>query len=423
MIHSYAEAEDYLYNELPRTGAAVFSGGRGLERAAELLRLLDGPQEALPAIHVAGTSGKGTVCYMLDALLRAHGFRTGRFVSPHVYSLTERFAVDGEAVGQSELVRCLNDLLPAIETMTQGADGKPTFFEAATAIAFMLNRQHKVDYAVVETGLGGLYDSTNTITRTDKLAVITRLGLDHTEILGTTLAAIARQKAGIMPRGGVAVVLRPDDAGARRGLEEVATERRTELLYVSANEVAPLAQGLLGRHNQENATMALRAVEYLAQRDGFELQPDAMFQALHKLRIPGRYERRQWQGHPVILDGAHNLQKMTALCEALDKDLGTRPVAIVAFKRDKLLAPILRRLAASAAELVVTQFDAETDMKLGAASPKAVAATARQVGMTDVHTAETPVAALRLAAKLLAPGQPLVVTGSMYLLGEVAELL
>jgi dihydrofolate synthase/folylpolyglutamate synthase len=418
---------------LPRTGAAVFKGGRGFEAAAELMRLLGDPQNAVPTIHVAGTSGKGTVCYMLDALLGAHGFSTGRFVSPHVYHLTERFALNGAPISQHELVGQLNQLLPAIKTMTEGTYGKPTFFEVATAIAFSLNRHHRVNYAVVEVGMGGLYDSTNTITRRDKLAVITRLGHDHTEILGTTLAAIARQKAGIMPGGGVAVALRPDNLDARRSLEETAQERETELIYVRpgkvypgkvrSGKVAPLAEGLSSRHNQENATVALRALEYLAQRDGFELRPDVMRQALCDRRIPGRFEQRRWRGHPVILDGAHNAQKLAALCGALDDQLPAKPVAIVAFKQDKSAVQLLKRLRLSTAEIIVTGFAQATDMALGAAAPDQVVTAARAAGITNLHVAATPAVALQLAATLLKPDQPLVVTGSMYLLGEVAELL
>ncbi|HUC87111.1 MAG TPA: Mur ligase family protein [Candidatus Saccharimonadales bacterium] len=427
MTQTYAEAERFLYRDLPRTGAVVFTGGRGLERTVELLNRLGNPQEAVRTVHVAGTSGKGSVCYMIDALLRAHGYHTGRFVSPHIYGLTERFAVDGHAISHRELAQKTAEIKPVITAITASPFGSPTFFEAVTAIAFMVNRDHRVEYAVMETGMGGLYDSTNTISRHDKLAVITRLGHDHTAILGRSLRAIATQKAGIIPEDGVVVALRPDNASARRSITETARKRHSELIWVDASSapsvLAAALPKLIGRHQQENAAVALRAFEYLAARDGFTVKPAAVTRALSNLAIPGRYEQRRWHNHPVILDGAHNLQKITALCDTLDGQLPVKPVAIVAFKEDKSFGPLLRRLGASTASVIITRFDGEVDMDLGAAAPQKIAATARRAGLTGIHVAANPAEAMDMAAGLLVPGQPLVVTGSMYLLGEVAELL
>ena len=155
----------------------------GSERANAFFTMLGKPQDAVPTVHVAGTAGKGSVVAFIASLLRAHGFRVGAHSSPHVYSLGERFQINGQPVSPELLLRALAAIRPAAETMTESRYGAPSFFEATNAIAFHVFAD-QVDYSVIEAGIGGLYDSTNTITRGDKLAVITTIGLDHTEILG-----------------------------------------------------------------------------------------------------------------------------------------------------------------------------------------------------------------------------------------------
>lgn len=442
MITTYLEAEAFLYG-LPRSGKAIFGADAGFERAIQLFKVLGSPQDAVPAIHVAGTSGKGSVCYILSELLRAHGLSVGMYVSPHIYDLRERFTLNGTPIAKSELTKLVNQLSLVVEQMERDRLGRPSFFEGTTAIAFLANQADNVQYSVIETGLGGLYDTTNTISRNDKLAVITRLGLDHTEILGDTIAEIALQKAGIMPRKGVALVLRPDDPTARHGLEQIAQQRQTDLKYIATGEgvsavkaeadritfdyeyegliLQGLTLKLAGQYQVENTVLALRALLYLAKRDNFNIEPEAIRGALASVKIPGRYEQRTWHGHKVILDGAHNAQKMAALCDALDLGLTQKPVVIAAFKEDKELAPLLQRLHKSAADIIITHFD--VGPAVVAASSDRILETAKELGITDLQTAETPIEALRFAEKLLREDQALVVTGSMYVLGAVAELL
>jgi dihydrofolate synthase / folylpolyglutamate synthase len=443
-IRTYAEAEDYLHNYLSRTAPSRWRNKKGLERAAHYFHLLGDPQNEVQTIHVAGTSGKGSVCYILTVLLEAHGFRIGRFVSPTIYSPDERWTVDGKPLAHKEIIDHINTIIPAASQMAEEDYGRPTLFETTNAVSFLANRQHKVDYAIIETGLGGLYDSTNTITRSDKLAVITRLGHDHMAVLGTTLRQIAYQKAGIIPYNGTALVLRPANRGARKSIEETARHRQAHVIYlrpdlaakvelnlqpifdyVGARLTIPqLRLNLTGAHQIENATIALRTLEYLSERDHFEIDVRAVRQALASVKVPGRAERRQWRGHTVLLDGAHNPQKMRALCIMLEQSFPVPPLVIVAFKEDKAIGSVLRELRSCNDGIIATQFTTTKGYShFKGVSPELVVTVARRVGITNVRAAETPTEALRLAATLLKPHQPLVITGSMYLLGEVAELL
>jgi hypothetical protein len=176
--HNLPEAADYLYR-LRRNSPNV-----GLTRATALLERLGNPQNAVPTVHVAGTAGKGSVSAFTSALLTAHGFRVGTHLSPHVRSILERFQINGASVCAADFVGAVRALGSAVESLAQTAVGEPTFFEALNAVAFTRFAEAELDYAVVETGLGGLLDATNTIQRHDKLAVLTRIGIDHTKVLG-----------------------------------------------------------------------------------------------------------------------------------------------------------------------------------------------------------------------------------------------
>lgn len=188
---------------IPGRGASSYKLGR----VRKLLRSLGDPQDALRAIHIAGTAGKGSVAAFIAEILTAHGFTVGAYLSPHAYSVLERFQLNGQPVAAEVAARPLADVAPAVAEMDQSGGDRPTFFEVTTSLAFQLFATQGVDYAVVETGLGGLLDATNIISRPDKIAVITTIVLDHTEVLGRALEEIAAQRAGILPRDGGALAV------------------------------------------------------------------------------------------------------------------------------------------------------------------------------------------------------------------------
>ena len=323
----------YLLEEIgPQQGPA----GAGLARARALFAALGDPQDRFPAVHVAGTAGKGSVSTFVASLLRAHGFRVGAHLSPHAYCLLERFQLDGAPAPAGLVDAELAHIRPAVEAVEQAGHGRPSFFEVTNAIAFSLFAG-RVDYGVIETGVGGLLDSTNTISRADKLAVITPIGLDHQDLLGATIREIAVQKAGVLPLGGRAVAARQRDDEVEDVLSAEAARRGCDLRWVDLGPPAvrawtgpggtelhvrgqpSLSLGLTGRHQAGNAHLALRAVEAMAARDGWSLDPDAVWLGMRSATLPGRFERRAIGGRTAVLDGAHNPMKLAALVTTLQE--------------------------------------------------------------------------------------------------------
>ncbi|MGY1661176.1 bifunctional folylpolyglutamate synthase/dihydrofolate synthase [Geodermatophilus sp. SYSU D00705] len=426
----------YLYEELgPQRGPA----GAGPTRARALFRALGDPQDRFRAVHVAGTAGKGSVSTFVASLLRAHGFRVGTHLSPHVYSVLERFQLDGQPA-PAELVDAeLDRIRPAVEMVERSGHGRPSFFEVTNAIAFGLFAD-RVDHGVVETGVGGLLDSTNAISRADKLAVITPIGLDHQDLLGPTLEEIAAQKAGILPIGGRAVVARQPGAGVADVLTAEAVRRGCGLRWVDTGASAgpartgpggtelrlpgrpPLPLGLTGRHQAGNAHLALRAVEAIAARDGWALDADAVRLGLRSATLPGRFERREVAGRPVVLDGAHNPMKLAALVATLrEVHPGARFPWVFAVKQDKDLRAALRVIAPTASLVVATQFStAQGDHAAGTSVPaERVARAAAECGIAALVEEDPPAAVLR-AAERAGAGLPVVVSGSFHLLAAVS---
>ncbi|WP_448609212.1 bifunctional folylpolyglutamate synthase/dihydrofolate synthase [Geodermatophilus sp. URMC 60] len=426
----------YLLEELgPQRGAV----GGGLTRPRALFGALGDPQDRFRAVHVAGTAGKGSVSAFVASLLRAHGFRVGVHLSPHVYCLLERFQVDGGPPPAELVDAALARIRPAVEAVEQAGHGRPSFFEVTNAIAFSLFADH-VDYGVVETGLGGLLDSTNTISRADKLAVITPIGLDHQDLLGATVREIAAQKAGVLPLGGRAVAARQPDAEVEDVLSAEAARRSCDLRWVGLGPPAvrawtgpggtelqlrgqpSLSLGLTGRHQAGNAHLALRAIETLAARDGWSLDPDAVWLGVRSATLPGRFERRAiGGGRTAVLDGAHNPMKLAALVATLqDVHPGSRFPWVLALKQDKDLRAALRVIAPAASVVVATQFGTEDgDHPAGTSVPAAqVAAAAGECGIAAV-VEQDPVRAVTRAADRAGAGLPVVVSGSFHLLAAV----
>ena len=425
----------YLFEELgPQRGPA----GAGLTRPRALFGALGDPQDRFRAVHVAGTAGKGSVSTFVASLLRAHGFRVGTHLSPHVYCLLERFQVDGRPASAELVDATLTRIRPAVEAVEQAGHGRPSFFEVTNAIAFSLFAD-RVDYGVIETGLGGLLDSTNTISRVDKLAVITPIGLDHQDLLGATVPEIAAQKAGVLPSGGRAVVARQGSPEVEDVLGAEAVRRSCALRWVDLGPPAvqtwtgpggtelrlrgqpPLSLGLTGRHQAGNAHLALRAVEALAARDGWSLDADAVWLGMRSATLPGRFERRLIAGRTAVLDGAHNPMKLAALVATLQEvHPGVRFPWVLAFKQDKDLDAALHVVAPAASVVVATEFcSAGGDHPAGASVPaELVAAAAADRGIATAVEGN-PVLAVRRAAEKADEAVPVVVSGSFHLLAAV----
>jgi dihydrofolate synthase/folylpolyglutamate synthase len=325
----------------------------GLDNIRALMAALDHPERAWRSIHIAGTNGKGSVAAMVERGLRAAGLRTGRYTSPHLSTIEERVALDGTAVDAATFAQVTADVFGVVDaTLASGAlSVTPTFFEVSTAVAFEIFRRARVDVAVVEVGLGGRFDATNVLR--PEITAITSIAFDHERHLGRTLSAIAFEKAGIAKPGVPMVIGRLPGEAAKR-IAEVAAKVGVPLLDAHATTTdrvyPPLKLALAGRHQLENAAVAVAILERWSALVS-EIPTEAIVTGLTQCEWPGRLE---WlhlpSGAELLIDAAHNPAGATALAMYLE-DTGLAPVPIVmAVMADKdvggMVTP-LRRVASS----------------------------------------------------------------------------
>ena len=398
----------------------------GLDGTRALLAGLGNPEARFAAVHVAGTNGKGSVCALVERVLRAAGERTGLYTSPHLVDFRERIRVDGHWADEGELEAGLD----RIEALPGASES--TFFEVATALAFDHFGRHDVRWAVVEVGLGGRLDTTNVLT--PAVCAITSIGLDHAEMLGDTHAAIAFEKAGILKSGVPAVTgvehdvaasviaRRAAEVGARlshaRDVAHVQTLQQGEWGTRLDVDCAPwgrfqLQMALRGGHQRENARTALAILSELA-RQGVSIALPALREGFARARWPGRLEPcpdepRLWW------DGAHNVDGMRRLCLAWTDDLGLPPPAAIVFAagRDKDARAMLTRLRslAPAAALYVTRTANER-----ALAAEDLAGLARDVGW-DAQASSDVGSAIAGALARAGNGRVLL-CGTLFAVGE-----
>jgi dihydrofolate synthase/folylpolyglutamate synthase len=402
----------------------------GLGTMRALLAEMGHPERGFPTLLVAGTNGKGSVVAYVDAVLRASGLLTGRYTSPHLVRLNERIVVGGREIKDRALESSVARVRAAAERLVRAGRMRqhPTFFEALTAAAFDHFRQVGVDVAVLEVGMGGRLDATNVA---EPLAsAIVSIDFDHQAYLGTTLAAIAREKAGVLRRGRTTVV-GPMAREARRSIAtraqavgaRLVDARRGVILREGSGGLDVRTPGaryralrpLRGAHQRDNLLVALRLLE-AAKAAGLGVDLRRAAEAIRATRWPGRL---QWidGDPPLLLDGAHN----PAGARALAAQLRTLPPFVLLFgvMADKDVEALAARLFPLAAAVVLTRPRVSR-----ATSPAAIARRAGALGRGAEREAD-PRAALALArrrAKALGPGTPVVVAGSLYLVGEVLAL-
>lgn len=418
-IITFQQAEQFLALHIPKTSTTIFPGEVGLTRAKYFLHLLGDPQEKLKIIHVAGTSGKGSTCYMISTLLSSQGFKVGLHQSPHLTDVTERFQINGKNISKQEFIFYLNNILPTIKIIKN-----ITYFEILVGLAFYIFADKKVDYAVMETGLGGWYDGTNVVSRSDKLSVITKIGLDHTNILGRTLPEIALQKAMIINEKSQAISIyqKPE---VEEVIKEVAKKKQAKITFVGRdliNQVLTENIGLFGDYQKENAGLALEAVKYLSKRDGFKIDEEKVETVFQTAHFPGRFDIKKILpagadiDKTVIFDGAHNPQKMEAFINSLIKKYpNTKFNFLLAFKKGKDYKEMLKIIIshAIASKIILTSFFTENqDMVNVSENPKKIEWDIKII--PDLKKAW---------GTILENDGPVVVTGSLYLVGEIFKLI
>jgi dihydrofolate synthase/folylpolyglutamate synthase len=369
-------------------------------------------------IHVAGTNGKGSVSAMLDAILHAAGWRTGLYTSPHLVKLGERVQVAREILSEAEIVAYTNELLPAAEQVSRGSpDDHPSFFEFMTAMAFLQFARKRCDIAIIETGLGGRLDATNVVD--PEVVVITSIGLDHCDMLGDTLQQIASEKAGIIKPGRPVVIGRlPPEAEAV--IRRVAVEQGAPV--ISVREVFGEAltgyptTAFEGDYQRWNAATAVLVARCFSET--WKLTPEIVDRGLKSARWPGRWQRTKIGGRDLILDASHNPEGAGVLenqLRALVAETGRKPVVVTGVLGAARARPLLETISRYAAEIHLVmpqQSRASGFEELEALIPK------RFGGRVTRAT----VAGLFPDANTCTVGGPddtVVVTGSIYLLGEV----
>jgi len=403
---NYEKALAWLYST---QGIGIKLGLENIHRLLNELGVRRSLAERRPRIfHVAGTNGKGSVCAMIDAMLRAAGFRTGLFTSPHLISFRERIRLNGEEIPEAEAAAGLN----RIREIVAGWEFQPTFFEIATALGLAWFIERDAEAIVLETGLGGRLDSTNAVI--PSVTVITPIGMDHWQYLGNTIAEIAAEKAGIF-KPGVPVVSSPQLPEAARVLTANAESVGAALKWIC--EPVPWEVALAGTHQKLNAALAVAALAAA----NLPVSEEAIRAGLKNVSWPGRFQRVTAAGAEIILDGAHNAPAAARLLLTWREVFGTQtPVLLLGMLRDKDVAAVFRELAPLAETVVIAAVPSPRSCTVGELADVA-RETMPSVRCVPAESAEAAlVIAQREACRL---GKPVLVAGSLFLVGRVLALL
>ena len=406
-MQTYDQARDYLY-ALKNRGSKF-----GIDRMVRLVEALEHPERNYPVIHVAGTNGKGSVCAMLEAMYRSNGYKAGLFTSPHLLHLGERAQVDRRILTEAGIVRYVEELRPVAEKLgEEDAEWHPTFFEFVAAMAFLRFATEQVDIALIETGLGGRLDATNVVE--PELSIITSISFDHMDLLGDTLAKIATEKAGIIKPGKpVLIGCLPEEAEAV--IRVIAAERGSPFYTVRERvREADLPETNLAGHFQRwNAAVAVYATELLAER--FPVQST---EALMQIDWPGRWQKIEVAGRTLILDATHNPEGAVALVDNLKQVVaseGRKPVIVAGTLGEERGRSLMQAVAPYAGELYLVQPDQDRAIPtpfLESCLPDDRGFPVHHSSVQDLFHRGGPTTIGR-------PGDTIVVTGSIYLIGEV----
>jgi dihydrofolate synthase/folylpolyglutamate synthase len=411
---SFAEVNDALNDYIsPVAGMRAYT----LDRMQRIMAFLDNPQDKCKAIHVAGTSGKTSTAYYVAAMLQAAGHKVGLTISPHVDEINERVQINLQPLDEATFCKDFSEFLTYIDK----APDRPTYFEVLVAFAYWEFARIGVDYVVVEVGVGGLKDGTNVITRADKVCIITDIGFDHMHVLGSTLAAIAGQKAGIIQHHNEVFMYNQGVEVNESVMARVSAEQAH--LHMLEQPKTPADFAFLPLFQQRNILLAQAAADFTLQRDGHGRLTQAMLAQTAHTAIPARMEIRKVQGKTVVIDAAHNPQKLHALAKSLQAQYPDQPVAaLVAFgqRKGQSLHDDLIELSSIVRSVIVTSFTTEGDPQHKAVPTEQVTNAAKSTGL-QITTIDQPAEALQ--ALLARPEQLLLVTGSFYLLNHVRPLL
>jgi dihydrofolate synthase / folylpolyglutamate synthase len=449
-----------LGHELAHTPSNKFD----LAHMRVLLRAMDHPERAFPGVLIAGTNGKGSTAATLSSILRASGLKTALYTSPHLIRINERIQINGREISDDDFARLHGEVDRAAEGLVEKGElpWHPSFFEMMTAIAFAYFAQERVEIAVLEVGMGGRLDATNVVD--PRISVITDISLDHQKFLGDTVGEIAREKAGIIRPGGVVVTLPqhpeandvigntilnldahgvnavqyvPPVSPAGPELRVLSTERKLFTAEHAENAERNAAQPfyryplqvmgkeilvetpLVGRHQLRNIALAVAAAEQLNKQGFAGITAESIERGIRETRWPGRFQVLARDGWPeVVLDVAHNPAGAWALRSALSERYeGRELVFVFGAMRDKAIAEMAEILFPLAQRVVATR-----PANPRSASPEEIHEAANRTG-AEIESVPEVGAALNSARSSAGPKTVIVITGSIYLVGEAMQLL
>lgn len=424
----YHKALEYLDSRI------VFGITPGLERIEELLKLVKNPQLSYPVIQITGSNGKSSVTRMISQILTESGFRVGAYTSPHLHSYTERITMDGERITKKDFAAVLKELVPLIEKVDEEAKEPLTHFEILTALAFLCFHHKQIEAAVVEVGMGGRWDATSAAS--PEVAIITNIVLEHTDILGKTVTAIAEEKAHIIKENSQALV-GPLTKEALKIVKERAQKLGADLKQlgqdfypvsysldqgkqeVSVKGLFRVYEGLnlsvLGRHQAQNLALAVAGAETFTGRP---LEKPKVQKALEKLNFPGRMEKIRLASTTIVLDGAHNPAAARSLTKALRENFSWGKLfLILAIFRDKDFAEVLKELVPLSDLTVLSENTSERTAPVEILAPETKKLT--QNCATEPNLSR----AIDFALEKAGPADLVLITGSLYTVAEAREYL
>ncbi len=406
------EIENTLKAFVPNV-SRLLGDGMSLDRMWPLMEALGNPQDRLKVIHVAGTSGKTSTCYYISKILQTSGKKVGLTVSPHVSAVTERLQVNGEELEELKFCKYFEDFL----CLTENVNNQVSYFELLIALVIWVAEKEKVDYLVLETGMGGLLDATNIVRSSNKICIITDIGLDHTNILGNSLSEISAQKAGIIQENNSVFlfeqaleVMDPIIIRAEQKNANLTTLEYEELVRKTDLELDKVVE-----FQKRNWVLAECVCKFVAKKDDFQLllpDPKAVV-------VPGRFEIIDQKDCKLIFDGAHNQQKMHAFVSSFVKKFPDQKADILlALKEGKEYKDVLDELQSICNKLIITTFNTSQDLPAKSINPNIVADYATQIGILNEVLDDNDFGYSEL---LKTKSKLKIITGSFYLISQIRK--
>jgi len=426
---NYNEAMKYIQE------IGNFGSNYGLERTYRLLELLGNPQDKLKLVHVAGTNGKGSTTAMISALLRGKGFKVGMYTSPYLEEFEERIQINGVNIQKKRLGQLMDKVKEAVDNVVLEKLNHPTEFEIITCLMFLYFYEEKIDYGVIEVGLGGRLDSTNVITPI--VSVITSISYDHINLLGNTLKEIATEKAGII-KDGVPVVIYPQEAEALKVIEKKSLEMNSEIYRINKEDgkfikminedksyqiaqinwngkMLEIELPLLGEHQITNLQLALKTYEVICKCENLEFNEEEIKKAIAKVKWIGRLEVMSREPL-VVIDGAHNIQGIKALKENVRKYFKYKDMyLLLGILADKQVHEMVREIVPLAKQVIALtplsdRAEIAEDLK-------------KEIMLynTNCVAQESYEKALEMALKEADKDDLILISGSLYMVGDMRK--